>query len=530
MMNPALIVEAPSSTKVNILVVDDRPDGLLALEAMLSCENYNLIKASSGREALQYAALYDFAVILLDVQMPELDGFETAKLLRENYRSKNTPIIFVTAINKENRHINQGYESGAVDYIFKPFDPLILQSKVDIFVELFKKNLEIKQQAALLRELELQENARQMSELQEESLRRYVNLADAVPHMVLKISRDGKIEYLNQRCYHYVGLLTSASFEEWKIVIHPKDRRKFLVFWLHMRRQQLQNHQIEIRIRGENDGTYRWHLVKVVAEVNDDEVIGWIATATDIDYVKKTEESFRGLSEELNRSNKDLEQFAFVASHDLQEPLRIVSSYVDLLLLKQKGKLDDSSKEILDVVKIGVTRAQRLIRDLLEYARIGIKEKKFYDADLKNIVGQAVFNISLLIKEKNAQITYDPLPALAVDEIQMVQVFQNFLANSLKYCQQSPKIHIGAKKITHEWIFSVADNGIGIDSKYFDKIFVIFQRLHHVDQYQGTGIGLAICKKIIERHDGRIWVESELNKGTTFYFTIPYSRNSLIKN
>src|ERR1700691_3321831 len=186
-----IMLDTEPLTRTNILVVDDRPDGLLALEAVLSCDQYNLFKASSGQEALRYSLFNDFAVILLDVQMPELDGFETAQLLRENYRSQDTPIIFVTAINKEIRHINQGYESGAVDYIFKPFDPFILKSKVNIFVDLFEKNLQIERQAALLRHIESLEKERQISEIEQEGNRSYAFLADAAPHSIIKVDPSG---------------------------------------------------------------------------------------------------------------------------------------------------------------------------------------------------------------------------------------------------------------------------------------------------------------------------------------------------
>src|SRR5580698_2163685 len=195
MMDIMAVPEVQPATRTNVLVVDDRPEGLLAMEAVLSSDQYNLFKANSGHEALRYALFNDFAVILLDVQMPELDGFETAKLLRENHRSKDTPIIFVTAINKEIRHINQGYENGAVDYIFKPFDPFILKSKVNVFVDLFEKNLQIKRQAALLRHNESQEKERQISEIEQEGNRSYAFLADAAPHSIIKVDPSGEVEY-----------------------------------------------------------------------------------------------------------------------------------------------------------------------------------------------------------------------------------------------------------------------------------------------------------------------------------------------
>jgi PAS domain S-box-containing protein len=512
-------LDVKSTTKTNVLVVDDRPDGLLALEAALSSENYNLVKADSGQQALEFILYYDFAVILLDVQMPELDGFETAKLIRQNYRSRSTPIIFVTAISKEIWHINQGYENGAVDYIFKPLDPFVLRSKVGIFVELFNKNLQIKHQAAQLAKMELREKERQMLELKQESLRRFVNLADAVPHIIIKIQPDGKVEYFNRRWYEYTGMSDRDEID-WAHVIHASDKIKFFRVCLITQRKKLLASQVEVRLRREDDSSYRWHLIRIVAEVKAGEIIGWIGTCTDIDNIKKAEERFRLLSEELNRSNNELEQFAFVASHDLQEPLKIVNSYMDLLDYKYKNKLDSNAQEIIGFAKEGAQQAQKLIRDLLEYARVGMKQKAYDKVNFQSVLEKAISNISLLVQDRSAQITYEGLPTLVADEIQMVQLFQNLLSNSLKYCEKTPKVHIKAERKGREWIFSFRDNGIGIDEKYFDRIFVIFQRLHLLNKYQGTGIGLSICKKIVEKHSGKIWVESQLNTGTIFYFSI----------
>ena len=381
-------LEIQSVTRTNILVVDDRPDGLLALEAVLSCDQFNLFKASSGQEALRQALFNDFAVILLDVQMPELDGFETAKLLRENYRSKDTPIIFVTAINKEIRHINQGYENGAVDYIFKPFEPFILRSKVSIFVELFEKNLQIKRQADLLRQIESQEKERQISELRQESVRSYAHLADAVPHSIVKVNPSGEVQYFNQRWLEYTGFKSEI---DWKSVLHPKDRRRFLALWLRMCQQNMQTYEEEIRLRSAQDGIYRWHLVRAVPDIKNGENISWIASCTDIDNIKRTEESFKVLSQELNRSNKELEEYAYVASHDLKEPLHVVSSFVHLLEKRFQSKLDDHERRYLKFIKEGVGQAQRLIKDLLEYSVIG-KKKSFEQVDISSVLTEVLSN------------------------------------------------------------------------------------------------------------------------------------------
>jgi len=504
-------------TRTNILVVDDRPDGLLALEAVLSCEKYNLFKAASGQEAVEYALFNDFAVILLDVQMPELDGFETAKLIRQNYRSKGTPIIFVTAISKEIRHINQGYESGAVDYIFKPFDPFILKTKVGIFVDLFEKNLLLKRQSSLLRQIEAKESERQITEIKQEGLRNYSHLADAIPHAIVKIKSSGKIAYFNQRWLDYTGFKADI---DWKELIYFKDRRKLLALWLRMREQNTKPFEIELRLRCSNDGLYRWHLVKLVPEIKNGENIDWIASCTDIDNIKRAEEAFKELSYDLNRSNKELEEYAYVASHDLKEPLHVISSFVHLLERRLQPKLDKQDEQYLIFIKDSVGQSQRLIKDLLEYSRIG-KKKSFEAVNIVLVLTEVLSNLKTIIEEADAEIVYESMPKITANYLEMVQLFQNLIVNAIKYRgKRLPQIEITAKSEGDLWLFAIKDNGIGIDIQFKDRIFDMFQRLHPKTEYSGTGIGLAICKKIVESHGGKIWVDSSLNQGATFYFSL----------
>ena len=224
---------------------------------------------------------------------------------------------------------------------------------------------------------------------------------------------------------------------------------------------------------------------------------------------------------ELGRSNADLQQFAYVASHDLQEPLRMVSSYTQLIARRYKGKLDADADEFIAFAVDGANRMQRLILDLLAYSRVNTAGRQFEPTAMETVLKAALNNLTNAVKESQAIITHDPLPAVMGDDKQLAQLFQNLLSNAVKFGgAQPPRIHISAKQADGEWLFSVRDHGIGIDPQYADRIFVIFQRLHTREEYPGTGIGLAICKKIIERHGGRMWVESELGKGATFYFTL----------
>jgi signal transduction histidine kinase len=223
---------------------------------------------------------------------------------------------------------------------------------------------------------------------------------------------------------------------------------------------------------------------------------------------------------ELGRSNADLQQFAYVASHDLQEPLRMVSSYTQLLARRYKGKLDPDADEFIAFAVDGATRMQQLIQDLLAYSRVSTGGRQFKPTSAETALGYALDNLRYVMKESGAVVTHDPLPTVIGDQKQLEQLFQNLLSNAIKFRgQEPPRIHVSARTDAN-WLFSIRDNGIGLDPQYGDRIFVIFQRLHNRQEYSGTGIGLAICKKIVERHGGRIWVESEPGKGATFYFTI----------
>jgi light-regulated signal transduction histidine kinase (bacteriophytochrome) len=229
-------------------------------------------------------------------------------------------------------------------------------------------------------------------------------------------------------------------------------------------------------------------------------------------------------AEELARSNAELEQFAYAASHDLQEPLRMVSSYMQLLARRYEGALDSDAHEFIGFAVDGAKRMQRLINDLLTYSRVGTRGKEFEPTDCEVILRQVLANLQVTISESAAVVTHDPLPTVLADDSQLVQLFQNLIGNAMKFRnERAPEIHIGAEPADDEsyWRFFVRDNGIGIDDQYGERIFVIFQRLHTREEHPGTGIGLAICKKIVERHDGQIWVESQVGQGSTFCFTLP---------
>ncbi len=242
----------------------------------------------------------------------------------------------------------------------------------------------------------------------------------------------------------------------------------------------------------------------------------------EIDNRKRTEETLQATLEDLERSNRELEQFAYVASHDLQEPLRMVSSYTQLLAQKYEGMFDDKAKKFIDYAVDGAVRMQRLINDLLAYSRVNTQGVPPESVDSHSVLGEALRNLSSAIEETRAIIVNDDLPVVRADSGQLTQLFQNLIGNAIKFrSAELPLICVSCCDLGSEWCFSVKDNGIGIDKQYSEKVFVIFQRLHTRHEYPGTGIGLAICKRIVERHGGRIWFESWPGEGTTFFFTLP---------
>ena len=246
----------------------------------------------------------------------------------------------------------------------------------------------------------------------------------------------------------------------------------------------------------------------------------------DITALKETEDELNRKTEELARSNLELQQFAYIASHDLQEPLRAISGFTELLQKRYQGRLDEKADKYIGFITEGSLRMQQMIQDLLAYSRVETQAREFAKTDSQESLDTALANLRVSIQENHAVITHDPLPEIIAEGEQITSLFQNLVSNAIKYHKPdvTPIIHIGVQKEGNNWQFSVADNGIGIEEKYAERIFKIFQRLHTRDEYPGTGIGLAVCKRIVDRHGGKIWIKSTLGEGTTFYFTIPVTR------
>ena len=352
----------------------------------------------------------------------------------------------------------------------------------------------------------------------QESETRFRQLADAMPQMVWTARPDGYIDYYNDRWYAFTDFnpKDSGDMTSWVSILHPADVAHLQESWL-LALSTANSYRAECRFLDRKTGSYRCFLCQASAVLDDQaRVVKWFGTCTDIDVQKNTEN-------ELRRANSDLEQFAYSASHDLKEPLRNVSIYSELLARRHGGGLNPEALEFLGYLKDGALRMESLIHDLLVYTEVTVTGLANAEADSQAALNTALANLSAAITHSQARVTCNPLPNLPVQGLHIQQLLQNLVGNAIKYRlpNESPEVHVKAERQNDSWLFSVRDNGIGIDPEYKERVFGLFKRLHTEHEYSGTGLGLAICQKIVERYQGRIWVESELGKGSTFYFTLP---------
>ncbi len=346
---------------------------------------------------------------------------------------------------------------------------------------------------------------------------RFRQLADAMPQMVWTARPDGHLDYYNERWYEFTGFSRDVFGDmSWEPIVHPDDAQRCREIW-YGAIQSGNPYSAECRCWDRHAHRWRWFMGRALpARDTDGKIVKWFGSSTDIDDQKTIED-------ELRRANKDLEQFAYSASHDLQEPLRGIKIYSELLVDRYASRLDGEALEFLTYVRNGATRMETLVHDLLAYTQVTKFGKPSEPADAWDALAATLANLAGLLSESGARITADPLPSLRVHGAHLQQLFQNIISNAIKYRSpdRMPEIHIAAERRKEEWIFAIRDNGIGIESEYKERIFGLFKRLHASDEYSGTGIGLAICQRIVERYDGRIWVESEPGRGSTFLFTLP---------
>jgi two-component system sensor histidine kinase/response regulator len=377
--------EAPGAVR-SILIVDDVSVNLQLVTAQLEARGYLALVARGGHEAIQRAEFAQPDLILLDVIMPGMDGFETCRRLKQSDATRDIPVIFMTALANTDDKV-EGFRAGGVDYVTKPLNAEEVLARVDTHLTLYALRQQLASQNQQLR--------------QEIAAREQVQAA-------------------------------------------------------------------------------------------------------------------------LRRSNAELEQLAYVASHDMQEPLRMVASYLQLVAERYGNALDADGHEFIGYAVDGAKRMQALISDMLTYSRVSTRARPFEPTDCARIVATAERHLQVAIEEGGAVITRGELPPVLGDEIQLLQLFQNLIGNAIKFRgHAAPRVHVSAQPAEDGWCFSVADNGIGVAPEYFERIFVLFQRLHGRKAYPGTGIGLALCKRIVERHGGRIWTESTPGQGSVFRFTLP---------
>ena len=354
---------------------------------------------------------------------------------------------------------------------------------------------------------------------------RYRGLLEAAPDAMVVVNPGGEIVLLNVQAEKQFGYSRDELVgQQVKNIIPEGFAERLIADGTRSAAQALAQQigtGIEIIAR-RKDGT-EFPIEIMLSPLESAEGVLVTAAIRNITERKKSEEHLVKTVGELKRSNDELQQFAYVSSHDLQEPLRMVTSYTQLLAGRYKGRLDSDADEFIAFAVDGCNRMQGLIKDLLAYSRAGTNGKVLREVSAENALKEALANLRATIDQSSAVVTHDALPAIRTDEMQLTQVFQNLVGNAIKYHgTEVPRVHVSATKNGgNEWTFSVRDNGLGIDPQYFDRIFILFQRLHGRDEFEGTGIGLAICKKILERLGGRIWVESQPEKGSTFYFALP---------
>jgi PAS domain S-box-containing protein len=438
--------------KVNILVVDDRPEGILAVQAVLSSPNYNIVTASSGNEALKHLLQDDFAVILLDVQMPIMNGFETASVIKTREKSKDIPIIFMSAINQDEQYVYQGYGVGAIDYLLKPFDPYILRSKVAIFVDIYRKNHLIKEQTQRLRESEARAHAQEIDRLEIENLRRYQKLADSIPQIVFRILNDGQYEYFNKVWFEYTGLSISTSVGySWKDVIHPKDVNTLSLLF---RDTESDNgSECECRILNK-DGVFRWHLFRIHPERSTEgNILSWLGTATDIQDHKQTEEVQRFLSEagELLVSTLDYRK-TLQSISTLAIPF--LADWCSFDIINENGELENLVINHRDPKKLTLAKV--------------LHDKYLCNPDGNVGAADVVKNGRLQVFEK---INAETLSHLALDEEQIK------LAKTLGDSSALIVPVVLHNKILGALTFVSSESGIRYDQKYIDVSLELSRRV-----------------------------------------------------
>jgi PAS domain S-box-containing protein len=486
----------PNEPRQPILVVDDEPRILTSIQDLLD-EDFVVKVCSDAQRALEQLREHDVAVILSDQRMPGMTGDQFLSRARQISRATRVLITGYTDVDALVNAINRGQIHA---YVAKPWEPAALKATVASAAEYYRLQVELEHERDLLHAL-----------------------MDNIPDRIYFKDLESRYIRINHAQTRFLGLpnaiqaLGRANFNHL-----PRD---FAAQTWEEDRCLLATGQPVVD-KVERVGFHqepRWYSTTKVAIRDPRGVIaGLVGVSRDITERKVAEQALARQAEQLARYNAELEQFAYVSAHDLQEPLRTVASFSQLLAQRYRGRLDADADKYIDLIVGGATRMRQLIHDLLDYSQFAWRQAEFSAVRCEEAFQSSLDNLRTAMEESRAQVTSDPLPEVHGDPRAIQQLFQNLVGNALKFHgPQPPQVRVTVERRDDDWLFAVRDNGIGIEPQFLERIFTVFQRLHPKEKYPGTGIGLAICKRIIERHHGKIWVESTPGQGSTFYFSLP---------
>lgn len=535
----------------NILIVDDQDAKRLALASALEPLAQNVVLASSGREALRHLLQDEYAVILLDVRMPGMDGFETASLIRSRPQTEGTPIIFVTAHDRAEADMLGGYSLGAVDFIFSPVRAEVLRAKVGVFVDLHRKTLTVQAHERRLRELEAREAREAQERLRRErederrqtqqEMRKLSSALEQTADPVFIAARDGTIEYVNPAFETVTGYSREEALGRRLDLLTsgPDGDPGFQAMWQTLLRGETYRGEV---VHRRKDGTL-YHEEKTVTPVKDERgaVTHFVSTGKDVTERKRIEAELLALNTslearvrertaQLEEVNAELEAFAYSISHDLRTPLRHIVSFADLLRRDTEGLLPEKAAGRLGIIQDAAGRMDLLINDLLDFARTGRQDLNFRPVPLADLVRDVICHLAAEDEHRRVRWQVHDLPVVHGDLPALRQVMMNLLSNALKYSRgrEEPTIEVWGTPGPPEAVIHVRDNGVGFNMEYSHRLFGVFQRLHSAKAFEGSGVGLANVKRIVLRHGGRVWAESHEDRGATFSFALPHQAALLV--
>jgi len=611
-----------SDKKAQILIVDDNTRNIFSLEQMLSSPDRGFTRATSGKDALKVALNKELDLILLDVQMPLMDGFEVAQILKTNRRTRDVPIIFVSAEKKEREFVVKGFEEGAIDYLYKPLDPVITEAKVSALLQQYIQQKELAEKNAALEKyaLLINNSADLICTLNEGTLKfEEVNNAvnDVLGYSREEIKGSSLLFYLHGEDKEYVQKIRQErkekfSFEtrvwtknrtirllNWNVVNREgrwfanarditgikeaEEIKSYLAAVVKQSNEAIYLHDADGRIISWNKGAEKiygftedealkmkiWNIVPEHLLAETQQAVNNILNGSDIQSLETTRITKKGqvidvlfsasvlldtsdnlqsiaiterditqekrVSRELeralfevNQANKELESFSYSVSHDLRAPLRALNGYSQMLEEEFQQILDDEGRRLLGNIRYNAKRMGMLIDDLLAFSRMGRKELQRSLVNMQEMIPEVLHELENPSTQR-AAIHVEDLPPAYGDRALLRQVWTNLISNALKYSAKaaSPRVTIGCLKDatdpnpTKEYVYFVRDNGVGFNMEYAGKLFGVFQRLHSDEEFEGTGVGLAIVQRVVSRHGGRVWAEATPGKGATFYFTLP---------